>query len=223
MNKDNFSNSNKSWTTPEIDVLKRIIKHARRDGKSMREAFDQAAYRLERTAGAVYGFWHANVEQDYKDYVKSISPEHPITPPTGETALEQAFRDAEDGYLVEDVSFTLDTGDHIGDEEYMHPEQYHPPEPVGDTRYNLPKLPPRATDEEVRLIIQKTPIYRETRDAILQAQQRQVAYGLDKYPEPLNADTWTILETIDHIISETADKLHYLTMLKIKLQQGTEE
>src|SRR5690606_12609174 len=143
-------------------------------------AFDQAAYRLERTAGAVYGFWHANVEQDYKEYVKNISPEHPITPPTGETALEQAFRDAEDGYLVEDVSFTLDTGDHIGDDEYKHPEQYHPPEPVGDTRYNLPKLPPRATDEEVRLIIQKTPIYRETRDAILQAQQRQVAYGLDK-------------------------------------------
>ena len=50
-----------------------------------------------------------------------------------------------------------------------------------------------------------------------------MAYGLDKYPEPLNADTWSTIETIDHIIDESIDKLHYLVMLRIKLERKLEE
>lgn len=209
-----------------MEVLKRIIKHARREGKSSKEAFEQASYRLERTYGAVYAFWSSNIPQDFKQYVKSIErlnpAPHKSEPDEYETAIEEAFERAGKGYTVDDLPFA-DVGDM--DEQYAdkHPEQYHPPEEEADTRYNVPRLPPNAGAMDIEHAISDNEIYSKTREAILNAQRRQVAYGLDKYPEPLNADTWTIIETIDHIISETADKLHYLTMLKIKLQQGTEE
>jgi hypothetical protein len=60
----------------------------------------------------------------------------------------------------------------------------------------------------------------DSRDIILHVQAKQVAYGLDKYPEPLNPNTWNINETVDHILDESMDKLHYLVMLRIKLEQA---
>lgn len=183
-----------------MQVLKRIVKHARRDGKHFKDAFEQAAYRLERTYGAVYAFWSSNVDADYKQYVKSIERTNPAPSPSASDDYATAIQEAYNRALPSDE-----------------------PEPVADTRYNVPRLPPNAGAMDIEHAISENEIYSKTREAILNAQRRQVAYGLDKYPEPLNADTWTIIETIDHIISETADKLHYLTMLKIKLQQGTEE
>jgi hypothetical protein len=88
-----------------------------------------------------------------------------------------------------------------------------------DMRYNTPKAEPKASEELVNKTISETEIYRRAKLAILQAQQRQVGYGIDKYPEPLNANTWSTIETIDHIIEESIDKLHYLVMLRIKLEQ----
>lgn len=88
---------------------------------------------------------------------------------------------------------------------------------VGDPRYNKPKKEPKTKWGKVTETIENTPIYKEVQDHILNAQRRQVAYGLDKYPEPLNKDSWSSSETIDHIIEETIDQLHYLVMLKMKL------
>ena len=93
---------------------------------------------------------------------------------------------------------------------------------LGDIRYNDPKKAPNASDKLVTDTIERTEIYRRVRDHILSVQHKQVAYGLDKYPEPLNADTWSHIETIDHIIDETIDQLHYLTMLRIKLENDAE-
>lgn len=104
----------------------------------------------------------------------------------------------------------------------------------GDARYNNPKVEPKASEEQVAETIESTEIYRqarlaviradvlspEARTAILMAQEKQVSYGLDKYPEPLNANTWDIEETIEHIMDESIDKLHYLVMLRIKLEQS---
>lgn len=92
----------------------------------------------------------------------------------------------------------------------------------GDARYNQPKQAPKADEKLVEDTIEKTEIYKRAKESILKAQQKQVAYGLDKYPEPLNADTWSIIETIDHIIDESVDKLHYLTMLRIKYERIAE-
>lgn len=107
-------------------------------------------------------------------------------------------------------------------------------QPVGDTRYNVPKAPPETDSELVEETIMNTEIYRrarlavvqahflsgESRTSILEAQRKQVAYGLDKYPEPLNPNTWTIGETVEHIMDESIDRLHYLIMLRIKLEQS---
>lgn len=105
---------------------------------------------------------------------------------------------------------------------------------TADTRYNTPKEAPKASEELVEETIMNTEIYRrarlavvqaqflsgESRTAILEAQRKQVAYGIDKYPEPLNPNTWTIGETVEHIMDESIDRLHYLIMLRIKLEQA---
>lgn len=93
--------------------------------------------------------------------------------------------------------------------------------PIGDLKverieFGKVKEAPKTDRKDVHKEIQSNEIYRRVRMAMYAAQERQVAYGMDKYPETLTADTWTTLETIDHIISETVDKLHYLTMLRIK-------
>lgn len=88
-----------------------------------------------------------------------------------------------------------------------------------DIRYKVPKEQPKVPESVIDKVIEETEIYREAKEHILKAQRGQVAYGIEKYPEPLNADTWTIIETIDHAIDESVDKLHYLVMLRIKLER----
>lgn len=88
-----------------------------------------------------------------------------------------------------------------------------------DNRYNQPKDNPSVSQEEIERTISENRIYSEVRNLMFSVQNKQVGYGLEKYPEPLNADTWSTIETIDHILEETVDKLHYLVMLKIKLQK----
>lgn len=93
----------------------------------------------------------------------------------------------------------------------------------GDERYRNPKQEPKASSEDAEEVIDETEIYKRAKERILKAQQKQVAYGIDKYPEPLNADSWDIIETIDHIMDESVDRLHYMEMLKIKMERATEE
>lgn len=102
--------------------------------------------------------------------------------------------------------------------------------PKADTRYNVPKEKPKASPSLIDETINETSIYKDVAERIseleyerakkhiINMQRKQVGYGLDKYPEPLNADSWTAIETIDHIIEETIDKLHYLVMLQQKLK-----
>lgn len=92
----------------------------------------------------------------------------------------------------------------------------------GDVRYNVPKQEPKVSEEDITRTIQTTSIYAKAKEVILNAQRRQVAYGLEKYPEPLNANTWSTVETIDHIIDESIDKLHYLVMLRERLLMDSE-
>lgn len=88
---------------------------------------------------------------------------------------------------------------------------------TGDTRYNTPKVAPQVPIDIIEETIEATQIYKDAKELILAAQRRQVGYGIQKYPEPLNADSWTTVETLDHIIEESIDKLHYLVMLRSKL------
>ena len=88
-----------------------------------------------------------------------------------------------------------------------------------DSRYNIPKEAPKVPDDVVERAIQDNDIYSEVRQLMLNAQRKQVAYGLEKYPETLNENSWGTVETIEHIIEETVDQLHYLVMLKNKMMR----
>lgn len=92
----------------------------------------------------------------------------------------------------------------------------------GDPRYLKPKTSHGVPIDIIEETIESTEIYKQAKQEILEHQQGQVGYGISKYPEPLNADTWTVIETIDHIIDESIDKLHYLVMLRIKLKGDSE-
>lgn len=106
---------------------------------------------------------------------------------------------------------------------YLTPlEETVPDGAFQDTRYVSPKEEPRASSDRVDEAIASNEIYSMIAQEMELAQRRQIAYGLDKYVETLNPNSWSVVETIDHIISETVDKLHYLAMLKIKLIQEIE-
>jgi hypothetical protein len=88
-----------------------------------------------------------------------------------------------------------------------------------DPRYNVPKKKPKFTQEEIDAVIGDNEIYSELKQLLNDAQREQVGYGMGKYPESLNDETWSVIETLDHIIGEDIDRLHYLIMLKIKLKK----
>lgn len=90
---------------------------------------------------------------------------------------------------------------------------------LADTRYNTPKELPKVPNDIVDKAIEDNYIYSEVRQLMLDAQRKQVAYGLEKYPETLNENSWGHIETIEHIIEETIDQLHYLVMLKTKMKK----
>lgn len=92
-----------------------------------------------------------------------------------------------------------------------------------DERYLEPKVGHGIDEDLISKTIDSNDIYRRAKEHILEAQRSQVGYGLSKYPESLNADTWTTVETIDHIIEESIDKLHYLTMLRMKILDEMEK
>lgn len=92
-----------------------------------------------------------------------------------------------------------------------------------DSRYNTPKTAPKASEEDIDKAIEETEIYKQAKERILKFQRNQVGYGLDKYPETLNASTWTEIETQHHIIEESVDKLHYEVMRLIQLERKAEK
>lgn len=87
-----------------------------------------------------------------------------------------------------------------------------------DNRYKDPKKAPEASEKLIEETINDTEIYKRAKEIILNAQKGQVGYGMDKYPEPLSANTWSMIETMKHIIEESVDKLHYQVMMLIKLE-----
>ena len=117
---------------------------------------------------------------------------------------------------------------------------------LGDSRYRKPKQEPKAKNEEIDQTIDNNDIYRRVRnfilkekrrmeiaaygtqdyiqiekasDVLLSSQRKQIAYGIDKYPESLNASSWSMIESMRHILDETIDKIHYLKMLHIQLEK----
>jgi hypothetical protein len=85
--------------------------------------------------------------------------------------------------------------------------------------WGMMKEPPKVLAEAVEKAIQENDIYTEA----LNYYKKQIAYGIQKYPETLNEGTWSIIETIEHEIGELVDTLNYKVMLKRKLQKAEAE
>ena len=98
-----------------------------------------------------------------------------------------------------------------------------------DKRYNTPKLvQPLATDTAALMAVKENPYYREVNnllkdDESKETQMTQIKYGLDKYPETLNGDNWSVIEALEHIQSELVDGLHYISLLKAKIKEMEKE
>lgn len=67
--------------------------------------------------------------------------------------------------------------------------------------------------EVIQKEIEKNPIYSEA----IRHYENQIGYGIAKYPETLNRETWDLQETLAHEISEIVDQLNYKVMLKQKV------
>lgn len=63
-------------------------------------------------------------------------------------------------------------------------------------------------------------LYREAVEMFTATHRAQIDKGAEKYPEPLNPDSWTMHQLIDHSMQEVADQVNYLTALKIKLDDS---
>ena len=84
-------------------------------------------------------------------------------------------------------------------------------------------LYPVPSKKEVDEAIDSNDIYREVKEAILDAQRSQVSYGMQKYPELLNPLSWDMVEAIEHKIQEQIDALHYTVMHKHQLMKYLKE
>jgi hypothetical protein len=65
----------------------------------------------------------------------------------------------------------------------------------------------------------RNPIYLESRQAFLSVQESQIDKGADKYPEPLNPNSWTIDELVDHGLMELVDQVHYTVSIRAKARK----
>ena len=121
------------------------------------------------------------------------------------------YKEQIEAHLKADAEYSWVYKDRIG--EFLREEEEK------DIRYNVPKGKHTASEKQIDEAIESTEIYQRAKEHILNAQRGQIGYGIDKYPETLNANTWSMIESIDHIIDESVDKLHYLVMLRIQLER----
>lgn len=88
-----------------------------------------------------------------------------------------------------------------------------------DMRYNVPKNPHNISDEEIDKAIEENPIYRKVWERKAKTYRDQVGYGLVKYPETFNPDSWTKEELVQHFLQEINDAQNYLEGLETKFLQ----
>jgi len=60
------------------------------------------------------------------------------------------------------------------------------------------------------------PLYKTAREQWLRVHFEQIAKGAAKYPEPLNPESWTQLQLIEHAMQENIDQFHYLCAAREK-------
>lgn len=63
------------------------------------------------------------------------------------------------------------------------------------------------------------PLYKAANFAWQRTQIQQIVKGAEKYPEPLNPDSWTAKQLVEHALQENVDQVHYLVSLGEKVEE----
>jgi hypothetical protein len=63
------------------------------------------------------------------------------------------------------------------------------------------------------------PLYIDAQNFWNDVQRQQIIKGMEKYPEPLNPQSWTFEQLIEHAMQENVDQAHYLTALREKSRE----
>jgi len=66
---------------------------------------------------------------------------------------------------------------------------------------------------------QANTLYKDANFLYNRTQLKQLVKATEKYPEPLNFNSWTSDELLDHAYQELVDQSHYLTGLWSKLKK----
>jgi hypothetical protein len=75
-------------------------------------------------------------------------------------------------------------------------------------------------DYERKIIEHKNhPLYIDAQNFWNDVQRQQIMKGMEKYPEPLNPESWTFEQLIEHAMQENVDQAHYLTALREKSRE----
>lgn len=89
---------------------------------------------------------------------------------------------------------------------------------------NIKKIVDTLDNPEVAVAVENlrrhraNKVYIEAAKLWLETQQGQIEKGAAKYPEPLNPDSWTESQLINHALQENVDQAHYLTALLQKIK-----
>lgn len=204
-----------SWTAGEENYLVKVLLSMTRQGHKVMDAHEVIAKKLGRTASAVNFRWNSELSEQYAQEYKEAKATGVKTRAVREKKLREQMQ-----------TVRSETP------KYQHSQPRPTPE-QGDARYNVPKKAPTTDKATVMAEIFTNPIYMDVLKLILNAtpeqkvmmdvQKEQVGYGIEKYPETLNEESWSIVESIEHAMSEMADWQHYMAMLKIQVKKLIEE
>lgn len=205
-----------SWTAGEENYLVKVLLSMTRQGHKVMDAHEVIGKKLGRTASAVSFRWNSELSQQYAQEYKDAKATGIKTRAIREKKIREQLKIAKSQKP-----------------KYEHNQPRPTPQPEGDTRYNIPKTAPNVDATKVMAEIFTNPIYFDVlklmmnmtpeQKVMTDEQKSQVGYGLSKYPESLNEESWSTVETIEHAMSEVVDLLHYLSMLKIKMKILEEE
>jgi hypothetical protein len=79
------------------------------------------------------------------------------------------------------------------------------------------------TDDQKMLKHLHHPLYKQALNEFAAKQQTQIKKGAEKYDEPLNHESWTYDQLVDHADEEVVDLKHYLTTIRNKFRDMEED
>jgi hypothetical protein len=93
---------------------------------------------------------------------------------------------------------------------------YFPAEEIKDLKEN-PLLIDKILDQITN------PLYERRKAEVKEVEKQQIVKAAEKYPEPLNPDSWTPEQLVNHGLQEVHDLTNYLTALLIKSEDMAKE